>query len=228
MRCQTVIKPIICGLHPRIILQQNSFVFKPKYFWMLHLSGHLYSKPCVFLWVANFRGLTASFTCLPTLSRAFTVRHICITKNTGLSPKGVSISACYYPTHIFIFMHTTMQPCSTLSHRTEPTQSKTKCSVDYNHALTPMSCDVPMHKCNVMRHCMLYHATCIINATLTHNSTPLTGCHGQSHHLHMTSIHHFIHVNISCMHISTSTYNMSFYIQAMTHIQSSHVMAICT
>ena len=82
--------------------------------------------------------------------------------------------------------------------------------------------------CNAMRHCMLYHATCIINATWTIQSTPLIGCHGQSHHLHMTSIHHSIHVDISCTHISTSTYNMSFYVQAMTHTQSSHVMAIWT
>ena len=82
--------------------------------------------------------------------------------------------------------------------------------------------------CNAMRHCMLYHATCIINATWTTLSTPLTGCHGQSHHLHMSSIHHFLHVNILCTHISTSTYSMSFYVQAMTHTQSSHVMAICT
>ena len=42
----------------------------------------------------------------------------------------------------------------------------------------------------------------------------------------MISINHFIHVNISCTHISTSTYNLSFYVQAMTHTQSSHVMAI--
>ena len=44
----------------------------------------------------------------------------------------------------------------------------------------------------------------------------------------MTSIHHFIHANILCTYISTSTYNMSIYVQAMTHTQSSHVMAICT
>ena len=56
--------------------------------------------------------------------------------------------------------------------------------------------------CNAMCHCMLYHVTCIMNATWTTQTTPLTECHGQSHHLHMTSIHHFIHVNISCTHIS--------------------------
>ena len=31
--------------------------------------------------VANFQGLTSGFALLPTLSRAFTVGHICITKN---------------------------------------------------------------------------------------------------------------------------------------------------
>ena len=51
-------------------------------------------------------------------------------------------------------------------------------------------------------------------------------CHGQSNHLHMTSIHHFIHVNISYKHISTFTLNMSFYDQEMRHTQASHVMAI--
>ena len=82
--------------------------------------------------------------------------------------------------------------------------------------------------CNAMCHCMLHHAICIMNATWTTQSTLLTWCHGQSHHLHMTSILHFININISCTHISTLTYNMSFYVQAMTHTQSSHVMAICT
>ena len=35
----------------------------------------------VFLWVANFRGVTAGFACLPTLSRTFIVEYICLTKN---------------------------------------------------------------------------------------------------------------------------------------------------
>ena len=88
MRCQSVIKPIICGLHSMIILQQNSFVFKPKAFWMLHLNDHIYSKPCVILWVTNFRGLIIGFTSLPTLSRAFIVGHICITKNNRAFTRG--------------------------------------------------------------------------------------------------------------------------------------------
>ena len=94
----------------------------------------------------------------------------------------------------------------------------------HSHPFNAMSLCI----CNVMHHCMLYHATCKMNATWIAQSTPLTECHGQSHHLQMTSIHHFIHVNISCKHISTSTYDMPFYVQALTHTQSSHLMSICT
>ena len=89
MRCQSVIKLIICGLYPMIILQKKIHLFfKPKAFWMLHINYHLYSKSCVFLWVANFWGLTVGFTSLPTLSRAFTDGHICITKNNGAFTRG--------------------------------------------------------------------------------------------------------------------------------------------
>ena len=63
--------------------KQISFVFQTKGFWMLHLNDHLYSKSCVFLWVANFCGLTVGFASLPILSQVFTVGHICITKTNG-------------------------------------------------------------------------------------------------------------------------------------------------
>ena len=102
MRCQSVIKPIICGLHQIIILQQNSFVFKPKAFWMLHLNDHLYSKPCVFLWVENFRGLTAGFTRLPTLSLAFTFGHRYNKKYWGFHWRGY-LSLLAISRHIFSF-----------------------------------------------------------------------------------------------------------------------------
>ena len=35
----------------------------------------------MFLWVANFRGLTVGFACLLTLSRTFIPGYICLTKN---------------------------------------------------------------------------------------------------------------------------------------------------
>ena len=65
---------------------------------------------------------------------------------------------------------------------------------------------MPLHviSCHMHNECYMDNT---INATYR--------CHGQSHHLHMTSIHHFIHVNISYKHISTFTFNMSFYDQAM-------------
>ena len=65
-------------------------------------------------------------------------------------------------------------------------------------------------QCNASLHVISYHM------------------YNECHHLYMTSILNFIHVNISCKHISTSTYNC--YVQAMTHThtQSSHVMASCT
>ena len=74
--------------------KQISFFFKPKAFWMLHLNDHLYSKSCVFLWVENFRGLIPGIVTLSTLSQAFTVGHICITKTNADFTEGVSISTC--------------------------------------------------------------------------------------------------------------------------------------
>ena len=119
-----------------------------------------------------------------------------------------------------------MRLCWTLYHLTEPTQSNTKRSVDsltmHSHPFNAMSPCIFNEIC----HCMLYHVTCIMNATWTTQSTPLTGCHGQSHHLQMTSIHRFIHVNISYKHISTFAFNMSIYNKAMTHTQANHIMAI--
>ena len=108
MRCQSVIKLTISGLHPMIILQQNSFVFELKAFWMLHLNDHLYSKPYVFLWVANFRGLTAGFARLPTLPQAFTVGHIYNQKYRGFHPRGY-LSLLAIIQHIFSF--SCIQPC---------------------------------------------------------------------------------------------------------------------
>ena len=146
----------------------------------------------------------------------------------GSSPEGVSIPAFYYPTQIFftsLFNHATLLDFVALD-RAHPNQTPNAVLIlqPNSHPFNLMSPCI----CNAMHHCMLYHATCIMNATRAAQSTPLTGCHRQSHHLHMTSIHHFIQVNILWTHISTSTYNMSFYVQVMTHTQSSHLMTICS
>ena len=162
--------------------------------------------------------------------RLHTTRHfyelspleMCLTTLTSLSLEEMSIPACYYPTQVFfttLFNHATLFDVIQ-QYQAHPIKHQTQSS----NSINAMS----LYICNAMRHYMLYHATCIMNATWTTPTTPLTYFHGQSHHLHMTSIHHFIHVNISCTHIPTSTYNMSFYFQAMTHTKSNHVMTICT
>ena len=61
----------------------------------------VFTKSCVFWWVENFRGLTAGFACLPTLSRTFIVGYICLTKNTGFFTRWGIYPFLPYPTHIF-------------------------------------------------------------------------------------------------------------------------------
>ena len=131
---------------------------------MLHLNDNLYSKPCVFLWVANFRGLTAIFTSLPTLSQAFTVGHICITKHF------------HHWTHIYpclllpdTFSFSFIQPCNpvgrcpTVPSPPNQTPNAVLIITMHSHPFNAMSPCI----CNAMCHCMLYHATCIMNPTWT-------------------------------------------------------------
>ena len=64
----------------------------------------VFTKSHVFLWVANFRGLTVGFACLPTLSRTFIAGYICLTKYTGFSPKEYLSLLVIPNTHIFHFL----------------------------------------------------------------------------------------------------------------------------
>ena len=78
--------------------------------------------------------------------------------------------------HIFSLpFYSTVRLCWRLSHLIEPTQSNTKRSVNsltmHSHPFNAMSPCI----CNTRCHCMLYHVTCIMNATWTTQSTPLTG-----------------------------------------------------
>ena len=66
----------------------------------------IYIQNHVFLWVANFQSLTAGFASLPTLSRVFTVGHICITKNNGAFTRGgvypyLLIPDTYFHFHVY-------------------------------------------------------------------------------------------------------------------------------
>ena len=96
--------------------------------------------------------------CTPIHFHRLSPLELYITTNTGLSPKGESIPAFYYPTHILIFIYTTVRLCWTLSNGTEPTQSNTKRSVDYNPALKPIQCNVlTLMQCNASLHVISRH-----------------------------------------------------------------------
>ena len=143
----------------------------------------VFNKSCVFLWVSNFRGLTTGFTRLPTLLRTFITRYICLTKNTMFFTQGGIYPSLLYPTRIFHFIFLVCNrethfgrcpilpsPPSNTKHSvdlpcTHDIPSNTKHSVDLptmqSHPFNAMSLCI----CNSRWHCMLYHVTCIINAT---------------------------------------------------------------
>ena len=58
----------------------------------------VFTKSRVFLWVVNFRGLTAVFARLSTLSRTFIAGYICLTKNTGFFTRGGIYPSLLCPT----------------------------------------------------------------------------------------------------------------------------------
>ena len=103
---------------------------------------------------------------------------------------------------------------------TELTTHSPRMMNDHNHAHN-VPVQMQCKNANACTSCYMYNE-CYMDNTI-HTTYR---CHGQSHHLHMTSINHFIHVNLSCKHIPTFTINMSFYDQAMTPTQASHVMTI--
>ena len=92
----------------------------------------VFTKSRVFLWVANFRGLTVGFALLPTLSRTFIAGYICLTKNTEFFTRWGIYPFLLYPTHVFsisFFFYTTIRlildivPFYRAHHRTPNTVS---------------------------------------------------------------------------------------------------------
>ena len=65
----------------------------------------VFTKSRVFLWVANFRGLTAGFARFLTISRNLISGYICLTKNTRFFTRRGIYPYIYpyllYPTHVF-------------------------------------------------------------------------------------------------------------------------------
>ena len=172
---------------------------------MLHLNDHLSSKPCVFLWVENFRGLTAGFTSLPTLSRAFTVRHICITKNNGA-----------FTRHIFSF--SCIQPCDSVGRcpivPSPPNQKPNTVLIIIMrshpfHAMSPCICNAICHfmpiPCHIYDECYMDNSTHAYHPCIMYNYINQHKISKRSH--------------ISCQHICTHIYQHQEVItnQAMTY-----------
>ena len=171
-------KSVIDESHPMIILKAKVICSLNQKFWMSYSNDHFFYKTMCLLEATNFLCLTAGFARLPTHSRLSPLetyqQHI-----PSLSPKGVSIPTCYYPKHIFISMYATLRLGWTSSNRTESTnQSPNTVLIHIMHS-NPMSCDVPLHNAIRCATTCLCHATYVINATWTTQTTKFIMCHGQ-------------------------------------------------
>ena len=135
--------------------------------------------------------------------------ELCLTTTNGyFTRKGVYPYFLLPDTSFLLPFHLTVRLCWTLSNGTEPTQSNTKRSVDYNHVLTPIQCDVLVHmQCNAPLHvisCHMYnecymdntnHTTHLVSWTIT---SPAYNFH--------TSIHScqyiiYAYININLQHV---------------------------
>ena len=121
---------------------------------MLHPDNHLYIQNHVSFCAQRIFGVP------PQASHAFLHFHglppleIYITTCTGSFTRG-GVYSCLLLLETYFHFH--VRNRATLLdfvQRYRIHQSITKHGVDSYYALTPMSCDVPVHKCNVMRHCM--------------------------------------------------------------------------
>ena len=130
------------------------------------------------LWVANFRGLTAGFACIPKLSRAFTVRNVSTTYIWSFTRGGIYSCLLLLETYFYfdVCNHATLLD---IIQRYRFHQSITKHSVYSYHALTPMSCDVPMHNAMRCATTCLCHATYEMNSIWTTQTTQFIMCHRQ-------------------------------------------------
>ena len=187
----------------------NSFVFKLKAFWMLHLNDHLYTKLMCLLWAVNF---------LCRMSKHFhglSQLELCLTKNTGSFTRGgVYPSLILLNTSFPLPFHLTVRLCWTSSNGTEPTQSNGKCSVDHNHALTPIQCGVLVHmQCNAPLHvisCYMYNECYMDNTNhTTHRVSWTITLPTYDFHTSFHSCQYIMHVyiNINVPHVILSSCN---------------------
>ena len=141
---------------------KNKFIcFQTNFFFlMLHLNDHLYIyKNHVSFVGREFLGSHRRF-CTP--SNTFTGFHRwrsrLTTTNESFTRWGVYPCLLLPDTYFLLLFHITVRPYWTASNSTGLTQSNTICSVDYNHALTPIQCNVLVHmQCNTPLHLISCH-----------------------------------------------------------------------
>ena len=148
-----------------IIFKPNSFVYKPKAFWMLHLNDHFIYKTHVYFRTVNF-SVASQSSHTYTFSRAFTVRILYNHKYQVFHPRGYLSFLVIITRHIFSF--SCIQPCDSVERRSTvpspPNQSPNAVLIItmYSHsfnAMSPCICNA-MQICNAPLHVnMLYHAT---------------------------------------------------------------------
>ena len=132
--------------------------------------------------------------------------ELCLTTNIKSFTRGGIYPCLLLPDTSFLYHF--IQPCNSVRRRPmEPSSSNQSPNTVliitmHSHPFNAMS----PHICNAMRHCMLYHVTCIMNATWTTQSTLLTECHGKitspAYDFHTTFhscqciMHAYININI--------------------------------
>ena len=108
----------------------------------------------------NFQGLIVGFARLPTLSRTFIVRYICLTKNTGFFTRWGIHPSLLYPTHVsFIsfFFYATVRlildvvPFYRAHHRTPNTVSIYHVLTTYHRTSNTVSIYQPCTHTHLMR-----------------------------------------------------------------------------
>ena len=107
-QCQSlcVIKSIIFGLHPMIILQNKFICFQTKSFLDVTPQLSFIFKTMCLVVGSEFSGSHRRLASLHTLSRVFTVGHIFITKNNGAFTQGgvypyLLILDTYFHFHVY-------------------------------------------------------------------------------------------------------------------------------
>ena len=195
---------------------------------MLHLNDHLYTK-LMCLFVGNEFLVSHRKLHIPKHFHRLSPLELCLTKNTESFTRGGVYPCLLLPDISFpLPFHLTVKLYWTLSNGTEPTQSNTKRGVDYNHALTPIQCDVPVHmQCNAPLHVISFHMynECYIDNTnhTTHRVSWTITSPTYDFHTSFHSCQYIMHayININIQHVILCSSND-------THTQSSHVMAFFT